>query len=157
MRSILTLEYIFSRIASADWAPVMSTTMNWSLSTVAPRRTLWLMDDERVREFMAPPVNWSSGLGTRPGPFMDEVELADSGGLLGWLGGDVVGGKNPELKDACGEVLDIDGEGTEVALMGGSGGRARDGLDGVSRKTVRASRRGPVVSVGLVNARRAMR
>lgn len=31
----LTLESIFSRIPSADWVPVISTTANCSLSTVA--------------------------------------------------------------------------------------------------------------------------
>lgn len=99
---------------------------------------------------------WSSGLETRPGPFIDVDEPADRGGALDEMtGGDwVMVGGMAGLNDERGEVLETDGEGTDVALIGGRGGRARDGLDGVSRNTVRGSRRGFVVSVGLVNALR---
>lgn len=87
---------------------------------------------------------------------MDPEEPADTAdmGVIGWWiesGGEMAG------KDAINWVCEDEptlGEGTEPAFMGGRGGNARFGDDGVSRNTVRGSIRAVVDSVGLVNARR---
>jgi hypothetical protein len=110
-----------------------------------------LIDAERARGS----IKWSSKLERDPrgpGPFIEDVEPADSGGALaaGWTGGDVL---KPDMNTVFGDVLS-DGEGTDPPLIGGRGGSAREGLEGVSRSTGRGSKRGPGDSVGLVNARR---